>query len=188
MITTTSRCHRTTTTIAPCCRIHIHTTHPSHHRSLLLGGGVDSNGWRRTNHTRRRHDWSHSTNITNTTTIGTKNSDENENHESSSSISNNSTNSSSFPLLVIQESIQYALEHQLPVVALESTILAHGMPYPENLHLSQQLSTILRQRGVTPATIGTCSSKNIRLVGGFNSHPSGISHRFVTYSCVLFYC
>jgi hypothetical protein len=163
MIATTSRRYRTTTTtIAPCRSIIHTTTHPSHHRSRrLLGGGViggvvrpfpwhDSNWWRRANHTLRRY-LSHSTTIA--ATIGTKSTDENENHSNSS---NNSSNSSSFPLLVIQESVQYALEHQLPVVALESTILAHGMPYPENLHLSQQLSTLLRQRGVEPATIGTC--------------------------------
>mmetsp|Transcript_29668 Transcript_29668/g.86462 ORF Transcript_29668/g.86462 Transcript_29668/m.86462 type:complete len:121 (+) Transcript_29668:169-531(+) len=39
-----------------------------------------------------------------------------------------------------------ALSSRRPVVALESTILAHGMPYPQNLELSQEVSAILRER------------------------------------------
>lgn len=46
-----------------------------------------------------------------------------------------------------------ALESDLPVVALESTILAQGMPYPQNIQLAKEVSQILRDRGVVPATI-----------------------------------
>lgn len=49
--------------------------------------------------------------------------------------------------------VSNALSSNRPVVALESTIIAHGMPYPQNLELSQELSAILREKGVTPATI-----------------------------------
>ena len=70
----------------------------------------------------------------------------------------NSTTSSS--LIHIYEPVKQALEEGRPVVALESTIVAHGMPYPQNLQLSQSLARILRERGVEPATIavhrGTC--------------------------------
>ena len=46
-----------------------------------------------------------------------------------------------------------ALETGRPVVALESTIVAHGMPYPQNIELAKEVSSILRERGVIPATI-----------------------------------
>lgn len=54
----------------------------------------------------------------------------------------------------IDERVRAALASGQPVVALESTILAHGMPYPENLLLSQRVAAILRRNGVEPATIG----------------------------------
>lgn len=57
--------------------------------------------------------------------------------------------------LEIDAHVQSALRAGRPVVALESTIVAHGMPYPENWHLSQRLATLLRRKGVEPATIGT---------------------------------
>lgn len=47
-----------------------------------------------------------------------------------------------------------ALENDLPVVALESTVITHGLPYPENLSLAQDLESDLRSYGVTPATVG----------------------------------
>ena len=46
-----------------------------------------------------------------------------------------------------------ALAAGRPVVALESTIVAHGMPYPQNIELAKEVSHILRERGVIPATI-----------------------------------
>ncbi|KAL3764590.1 hypothetical protein ACHAWU_001498 [Discostella pseudostelligera] len=46
-----------------------------------------------------------------------------------------------------------ALSNGQPVVALESTIVAHGMPYPQNLNLAKDVSKILREKGVVPATI-----------------------------------
>ena len=46
-----------------------------------------------------------------------------------------------------------ALQSGRPVVALESTIVAHGMPYPQNLELAKDVSQILRSKGVIPATI-----------------------------------
>ena len=44
-----------------------------------------------------------------------------------------------------------------PIVALESTIVAHGMPYPHNLELARTLEELLRAQGVTPATIAVAS-------------------------------
>ena len=57
------------------------------------------------------------------------------------------------PLLRVLPEVSAALSANRPVVALESTILAHGMPHPQNLELSREVAAILRERGVTPATV-----------------------------------
>lgn len=56
--------------------------------------------------------------------------------------------------LRISEEVRAALAAKLPVVALESTIYTHGLPYPENIALAIELEGILRNNGVVPATIG----------------------------------
>ena len=56
--------------------------------------------------------------------------------------------------LKISEEVRHALSNDLPVVALESTIYTHGLPYPENIALAIELEGILRNNGVVPATIG----------------------------------
>jgi hypothetical protein len=68
---------------------------------------------------------------------------------STSRLNNNKTGN----IIQIDEAVQDALAHNRPVVALESTIVAHGMPYPENLNLSKKVASILRSKGVEPATI-----------------------------------
>jgi pseudouridine-5'-phosphate glycosidase len=40
-----------------------------------------------------------------------------------------------------------------PIVALESTIITHGMPYPKNIQVAQEVEQIVRQNGAIPATI-----------------------------------
>lgn len=55
--------------------------------------------------------------------------------------------------LHVYEPVHQALAENKPVVALESTILSHGMPYPENVQLAARLAKILRDQGVEPATI-----------------------------------
>ena len=49
--------------------------------------------------------------------------------------------------------IAEALADGLPVVALESTIIAHGLPYPENLETAKILEKIIRDKGAVPATM-----------------------------------
>ena len=56
-------------------------------------------------------------------------------------------------LLKILPEVSEALSSGKPVVALESTILAHGLPHPENIKLANDVSTIIRSRGAIPATI-----------------------------------
>jgi len=58
-----------------------------------------------------------------------------------------------------KEEVKEALEEGRPVVALESTIIAHGMPYPENLEVAREVENIIREYGVVPATIAMIKGK-----------------------------
>lgn len=53
----------------------------------------------------------------------------------------------------IKEEVQDALDKNKPIVALESTIISHGMPYPENIISAKRSEAIIREAGGTPATI-----------------------------------
>lgn len=55
--------------------------------------------------------------------------------------------------------VQHALDHQLPIVALESTIISHGMPYPQNVETAKQVESIVRAQGAVPATIGIINGR-----------------------------
>lgn len=56
--------------------------------------------------------------------------------------------------LRISEEVQEALAARRPVVALETTIVTHGMPYPENLRTARSVEAEVRAGGAVPATIG----------------------------------
>lgn len=51
------------------------------------------------------------------------------------------------------EEVAAALRDKQPVVALESTVIAHGLPFPQNLETARRLEQIVRENGATPATI-----------------------------------
>lgn len=55
--------------------------------------------------------------------------------------------------LRVNPEVREALENRRPVVALESTLISHGLPYPQNLHTAQRLEETVRAHGATPATI-----------------------------------
>mgnify|MGYP000980740358 CR=1 FL=1 len=55
--------------------------------------------------------------------------------------------------LDIAPEVQKALEEGRPVVALESTIISHGMPYPQNVETALNVEKIIRENGAVPATI-----------------------------------
>lgn len=55
--------------------------------------------------------------------------------------------------LDIKAEVREALENGKPVVALESTIISHGMPYPQNVETARETERILRENGAVPATI-----------------------------------
>jgi pseudouridine-5'-phosphate glycosidase len=49
--------------------------------------------------------------------------------------------------------VEHALRDERPVVALESTVIAHGLPRPQNLATARRLESIVREEGATPATV-----------------------------------
>ncbi|HHZ78760.1 MAG TPA: pseudouridine-5-phosphate glycosidase, partial [Candidatus Lambdaproteobacteria bacterium] len=53
----------------------------------------------------------------------------------------------------ISAEVQVALETGQPVVALESTIISHGMPYPQNFETAHSVENIIHEEGAVPATI-----------------------------------
>lgn len=63
------------------------------------------------------------------------------------------TVSSLIPNLKIHPAVQQAIFEEKPVVALESTIITHGLPKPDNFDCARSLERIIRSEGATPATI-----------------------------------
>jgi pseudouridine-5'-phosphate glycosidase len=55
--------------------------------------------------------------------------------------------------LVLNDEVRQALDTGQPVVALESTVIAHGLPFPTNLEIARHMEHIVRQRGAAAATI-----------------------------------
>lgn len=63
------------------------------------------------------------------------------------------------PLVEITPEVKAALEAGKAVVALESTIISHGMPYPQNIRMAQKVESIVRSAGAVPATIALMDGK-----------------------------
>jgi pseudouridine-5'-phosphate glycosidase len=57
------------------------------------------------------------------------------------------------PLLDIHPEVAEALRRRLPVVALESTIISHGMPWPQNFETALRVEAAVREHGAVPATV-----------------------------------
>lgn len=72
---------------------------------------------------------------------------------------NKNRNRNRIKYLDIKEEVRDALEKDMPVVALESTIIAHGMPYPNNLEIAREVEDIIREYGAIPATIALMGGK-----------------------------
>ena len=64
-----------------------------------------------------------------------------------------STSTTTHPLLKLDPEVAQALADGTPVVALESTIISHGMPYPANVAMAREVEQIVRDGGAVPATI-----------------------------------
>ncbi len=65
----------------------------------------------------------------------------------------------SHPLLTILPEVAEALRTGRPVVALESTIISHGMPYPKNVETALSVEAMVRSKGAIPATIAIMDGK-----------------------------
>src|SRR6185503_13134375 len=63
------------------------------------------------------------------------------------------------PFLEIHPEVKTALTEGRPIVALESTIISHGMPYPQNLETAIEVEKTVRTHGAIPATIAIFNSK-----------------------------
>lgn len=61
----------------------------------------------------------------------------------------------------ISNEVQHALKNNIPVVALESTIISHGMPYPKNVETALLVEKTIRDNGAIPATIGIIDGEAI---------------------------
>ena len=75
------------------------------------------------------------------------------------------------PYLDIAPEVKAALDAGRPVVALESTIISHGMPYPQNVETALNVERIIRENGAVPATIA--------IIGG--RLKAGLSEEEITY-------
>jgi len=56
--------------------------------------------------------------------------------------------------ITLSDEVQTALHEQRPIVALESTVIAHGLPYPDNVEIASDMERTIRAEGAIPATVG----------------------------------
>lgn len=88
-------------------------------------------------------------------------------------------------LLKVSKEVKRAIEAGEPVVALESTIISHGMPYPQNVETALRVEALVRKQGAVPATIGIVggmptaglSSEEIELLGKRGEEVTKVSRR-----------
>ena len=88
-------------------------------------------------------------------------------------------------LLKISEEVSNALKYKRPVVALESTIISHGMPYPQNVQTALAVEQIVRDAGAVPATIAIldgvvtvgCNAEEIDRLGKKGTRAVKVSRR-----------
>lgn len=72
---------------------------------------------------------------------------------------NNLRNGSIQSYIDILPQVRDAIEHKKPLVALESTIITHGMPWPQNLDTALEVEALVREEGATPATIAILNGR-----------------------------
>ena len=73
--------------------------------------------------------------------------------------------------LAIAPEVEEALKNKKAVVALESTIISHGMPYPKNVETALEVERIVRENGAVPATVAVIKGKL----------KAGLSHSEIEY-------
>ena len=88
-------------------------------------------------------------------------------------------------LLQVSAEVQQALKNNQPIVALESTIISHGMPFPENAQTALEVEETIRRQGAVPATIAIIhgvmkvglSREEIELLGREGHNVAKVSRR-----------
>ncbi|PNH91762.1 pseudouridine-5'-phosphate glycosidase [Vibrio diazotrophicus] len=91
--------------------------------------------------------------------------------------------------LDIHPEVRAALDNNQPVVALESTIISHGMPYPQNVETALKVSNTVRESGATPATIAIINGRlkvgltpeEIELLGKAGQSVAKVSRRDIPF-------
>lgn len=91
--------------------------------------------------------------------------------------------------LEVSQEVKEALESNKPVVALESTIISHGMPYPQNCETALKVEKVIRDNGAIPATIAILNGKlkvglseiEIEFLGKEGSKITKVSRRDLAY-------
>ena len=87
--------------------------------------------------------------------------------------------------IVLSKEVKEAIEKGIPVVALESTIISHGMPYPKNVETALSLEKMIRDLNVVPATIAIIdgvikvglSKEDIEYIGNCKNEVVKVSKR-----------
>jgi pseudouridine-5'-phosphate glycosidase len=95
-------------------------------------------------------------------------------------------------IVKLSREVENALKENKPVVALESTIISHGMPYPQNVETALNVEKIIRENGAVPATIGII---NGQLIAGLTEEEIDymgktkgilkVSRRDIPYVCAM---
>ena len=93
--------------------------------------------------------------------------------------------------LDVSHEVAEALAAGKPVVALESTIISHGMPYPQNVETALAVENIIRENGATPATIAViggrlkagCTREEIEYLGKAGTAVTKASRRDLAILC-----
>jgi len=95
-------------------------------------------------------------------------------------------------IVKLSREVENALKENKPVVALESTIISHGMPYPQNVETALNVEKIIKENGAVPATIGII---NGQLIAGLTEEEIDymgktkgilkVSRRDIPYVCAM---
>ena len=91
--------------------------------------------------------------------------------------------------LSFSKEVKYAIENNKPIVALESTIISHGMPYPQNVEVAKRCEQVVRDTGCIPATIAIIKGKikigldeeDLEYLGKTGRNVTKVSRRDIAY-------
>ena len=62
-------------------------------------------------------------------------------------------------LIKLSKEVKFGLKNNKPLVALESTLISHGLPYPENIKVAKSSINAVKKNGSIPATIAIINGK-----------------------------